>query len=395
MKTKMNFCSLLSFAALAAVGMGPLDNGPSGPSGKIVEVANPAAICRRAETVSVRWADVGVKPGDANVRVWDVVRQLAVPHQDDLEGNLIFSTPLKPLEVRQFIVTTDESVPAADLRTVCWAGYLPLRMDDFAWENDCFAMRAYGPAIMEPDPVGQKLFSSGIDVLCKRVTYPVIATWMDPDHRKRFGSYHKNHGEGMDNYKVGPSRGTGGIAQFAKGEWARSINWAEQKVVMTGPVRAVFELTYKPWGAFGKETRRVTIDRGQCFAKFTATFDGKAPDVLVGPGLDIAAARNHNGCIRVDMENAVISNFEPEDGAFGSIMTAILLCPKAGKAVVASDEMDCLYLLTKPCPEKNGIAYWAGSSWTGAGTFTKGCQWHAYVKNFAAALRAPIVVTVK
>ena len=67
---------------------------------------------------------------------------------------------------------------------------------------------------------------------------------MDPDHRKRFGSYHKNHGEGMDNYKVGTSRGTGGIAQFAKGEWARSINWAEQKVVMTGPVRAVFELIY-------------------------------------------------------------------------------------------------------------------------------------------------------
>ena len=139
----------------------------------------------------------------------------------------------------------------------------------------------------------------------------------------------------------------------------------------------------------------MTIDRGQCFAKFTATFDGKAPDVLVGPGLDIAAARNHNGCIRVDMENAVISNFEPEDGAFGNIMTAILLCPKAGKAVVASDEMDCLYLLTKPCPEKNCISYWAGSSWTGAGTFTKGCQWHAYVKDFAAALRAPIVVSVK
>ena len=44
MKAKMNFCSLLSVAALAAVGMGPLDNGPSGPSGKIVEVANPAAI---------------------------------------------------------------------------------------------------------------------------------------------------------------------------------------------------------------------------------------------------------------------------------------------------------------------------------------------------------------
>ena len=129
-------------------------------------------------------------------------------------------------------------------------------------------------------------------------------------------------------------------------------------------------------------------------AWYTAS-SGLWQKVLVGPGLDIAAARNHNGCIRVDMENAVISNFEPADGAFGSIMTAILLCPKAGKAVVASDEMDCLYLLTKPCPEKNCISYWAGSSWTGAGTFTKGCQWHAYVKDFAAALRAPIVVSVK
>ena len=393
---KAELLAVSAFATLAALAMEPLDNGQSGPVGKVVEVANPIAVRRPAETISVKWADVGVKPGDSAVRVWDVVRQAAVPHQDDMEGNLIFSTALEPNEVRQFIVTTDASVSAADMRTVCWAGYLPLRMDDFAWENDRFAMRAYGPVIMEPAPKGQKLVSSGIDVLCKRVPYPVMATWMDPDHHKRFGSYHRNHGEGMDNYKVGPSRGTGGIAALSKGEWTRSENWAEQKVLMTGPVRAVFELTYRPWGAFGKETRRVTIDRGQCFAHLTATFEGTAPDgVLVGPGLDVAAERHHNGCVRVDMENAVISNFEPEDGAVGSIMTAILLDPKAGKAAVTSDEMDCLYLLTKPCAKANRIGYWAGSSWTGAGLFTKGCQWHAYVKDFAAALRAPVTVTVR
>ena len=394
MKNALMVC-LASAACVAAVAMGPLDNGFSGPAGKVVEVANTLAVCRPAETVSVKWERLGIRPGDANVRVWDVVRQTALPHQDDLEGNLIFSTPLAPNEVRQFIVTTDAKVPPADLRTVCWAGYLPLRMDDFAWENDRFAMRAYGPVIMEPAPKGQKLVSSGIDVLCKRVSYPVLATWMDPGHQERFGSYHVTHGEGMDNYKVGPSRGTGGLAQFVRGEWARSVNWAEQKVVMTGPVRAVFELTYRAWGAFGQETRRVTIDRGQSFAQFTAIFAGKAPDVLVGPGLDLAVARNHAGDVRIDLENATLSNFEPEDGAVGSVMTAILLDPKAGKAVVASDEQDCLYLLAKPCAVRNCIGYWAGSSWTGAGQFVKGCQWHAYVKDFAAALRAPVKITVR
>lgn len=386
---------VMAFAAATALAMGPLDNGFAGPAGKVVEVANPVAIARPAETISVRWADVGAKPGSGGVRVWDVVRQATVPHQDDQEGNLIFSTSLAPLEVKQFIVATDASVPAADLRTVCWAGYLPLRMDDFAWENDCFAMRAYGPAIMEPAPTGQKLVSSGIDILCKRVRYPIMSTWMDPGHRQRMGSYHQNHGEGMDNYKVGQSRGTGGISQFDKGVWARSNNWAEQKVVMTGPVRAVFELTYRPWGSFGKETRRVTIDRGQCFARFTASFKGAVPDVLAGPGLDVAADRNHNGDIRVDMAQAFISNFEPCDGAMGSIMTAILLDPSAGPAKVAADDLDCLHLLVKPCAKTASISYWAGSSWTGAGVFTKACQWHGYVRDFAAALRAPVNVTVK
>ena len=392
---KRNMMMMCLAAAGAALAMGPTDNGFSGPNGKVVEVTNPIAVCRPAETISVKWADVDAKPGDRGVRVWDVVLQKTIPWQDDQEGNLIFSTPLAAEEVRQFIVTTDPRVEQADLRTVCWAGYLPYRMDDYAWENDKFGMRAYGPVIMEPAPAGQTLISSGIDVLCKRVSYPIFTTWMNPDHIKRFKSYHKNHGEGMDNYKVGTSRGTGGIAQFEGGVWSRSINWAEQKTIMTGPVRAVFELTYKPWGKFGKETRRVTIDRGQCLAKFCAVFEGPAPDTLVGPGIDVAAARNHNGDIKVDMENAIISNFEPKDGAFGNIMTAIMLCPKAGKAVVASDDCDCLYLLAKPCAKKNAIGYWAGSSWTGAGQFTKSCQWHAYVKDFAAALRAPVTVVVK
>ena len=364
--------------------------------GKTVVVENPLDVARPAETVSVKWADLGLRPGDTAVRVWDVAACVPVAFQDDAKrGALLFSTALAAKETRTFRILSDASLPQADLSIVCWSQYLPERMDDFAWENDRFGARAYGPVIMQPAPAGQKLVSSGIDIINKCVPYPVLHRWFV--ERTGEGSYHRDHGEGMDNYKVGPSRGCGGLGARGADGWAFSVNWSKAKMIQCGPVRTEFELTYPAWGGFGEETRRVTLDRGQFFAHYRPRFRGQAPaGVQVGPGLDCGAARQHDGQIARDLAAGWIANWEPDgvDGAdTGSIATAILLDPADAPAATATDALGCEYLF--PSAGRTSLGYWAGATWSGAGAVKDAKAWHARVRDFAAALRNPIKVSIR
>lgn len=168
-------------------------------------------------------------------------------------------------------------------------------------------------------------------------------------------------------------------------------------MIQSGPVRTEFELTYPAWGGFGQETRRVTLDRGQFFAHYTARFAGKAPaDVKVGPGLDCGQARQHDGTIVDDLKQAWIADWEPEnvDGKdTGTIATAVLLDPTMGPATTETDELGCRYLF--PATAGKGISYWAGATWSGAGRVKDAKAWQRVVKEFAMALRAPVKVSLR
>ncbi len=139
-------------------------------------------------------------------------------------------------------------------------------MDDHAWENDRIAFRVYGPMLMEKPPRGEGLVSSGIDVWVKRTRNPVIDNW----YQSR--AYHKDRGEGLDYFHVGTSRGCGGIGVLAGGVLHYSRNWATQKTLANGPVRAITEITYEPWscgkGLSVAETRRIILDAGSDLNRF-------------------------------------------------------------------------------------------------------------------------------
>ncbi len=365
--------------------------------GKTVVVENPIDVARPAETVSVKWADLGLKAGDTAVRVWDVAANVPVAFQDDRKnGALIFSTALAANERKEFQILADATLPQADLSIVCWSLYLPERMDDFAWENDRFGARVYGPIIMQPAPLGQKLVSSGVDIINKCVSYPVLHRWFV--QRTGEGSYHKDHGEGMDNYKVGPSRGCGGLGMLSGEDWKFSINWSKTKVIQCGPVRTEFEITYPGWGGFGGETRRMTLDRGQFFAHCLPRFKGKMPaGAKVGPGLDCSQARSHNGDIARDLNAGWIANWEPDgvDGKdTGSIATALILDPVGVPATTAVDKLGCEYLFP-PANRATKFGYWAGATWSGAKAVKDAKAWHALVRDFARGLRNPVKVSLK
>jgi len=378
----------------AAVELRTLIVADAHPARKTVEVTNPLGLFRSAETVSLDWSTLGLKAD--KVRVFDVRNGAVLPHQfvdangDGAPDQLIFRTSTLARQSRAFWVFESDTVPAAPTAAVCFSRYVPERMDDVAWENDRMAYRIYGPKLAEPAPAGEGLFSSGVDVWCKRVRHPVIDAWYAS------GKYHEDRGEGMDYYKVGTGRGCGGLGVFSSGACAVSRNWASQKHLADGPVRTVFEVTYAPWacgnGATIAETRRVSLDAGSHLTRFESRFTLTGTNgVAGGPGLDVSAQHLHNGVLAANPEQGWLTNAEPEQKGKGSLATAIVL-PQSG--ALTSDGLGNVYLLGALTADKPFVWY-AGAGWSGAGDFVTPESWNRYVSSFAAALRSPLRVAVK
>jgi len=364
------------------------------PNRKTVDVVNPLPLYRAAETISLDWPKLGFSAD--KVRVFDVRNSAVLPHQlvdsngDGTPDELIFKTYTLAKQSRSFWVFESDSLPAAPATAICFGRYAPERMDDYLWENDRTACRVYGPVIMKPAPAGQSLVSSGVDIWNKKVRYPIINKWLK---RK---NYHADQGEGMDNYKVGPSRGCGGFGVFNGTNCFVSQNWAAQKHLASGPVRTSFEVTYAPWdcghGTQIAETRRMSLDAGSHFTRFESRFTLTGAEcVRGGPGLDTAKERLHNGIVTAKPEQGWLANFEAEQAKMGSIATAIIL-PVGG--VLATDTLENVYMLCNVTADKP-LVWYAGAGWSGAGDFVKPEYWNTYVSSFAAALRAPLAVTVK
>ena len=111
----------------------------------------------------------------------------------------------------------------------------PERKDDFAWENQLVAYRVYGPALQATGEI-----TSGIDVWSKRVPNFVINTFYQRDAEGQRTknpalSYHKDNGQGLDSYEVGPSRGCGGTAVFADGKLFVSKNYTSLETALHRP----------------------------------------------------------------------------------------------------------------------------------------------------------------
>lgn len=250
------------------------------------------------------------------------------------------------------------------------ARYLPERLDDFCWENPFCGMRAYGPKLAEPRPIGQGLVTSGIDVFNKGVTNVVMVEKILRSLKEDF-SYHTPDGICFDSYTVGAGRGCGGIARRdPDGTWHYDGNWKEQRVLEKTDTKAVFELVYDTY------ILRGTVLSDTPFVKFEATPTVTLPKGSQwGPGLDISPERGHDGIRKIDPLAGYAALYEPKSANW--TMSAIRLDFAHLPASVAFDDKGCVYLLTSADKK---IVFYAGAAWGGAGVFTTAEKWFDFVK---------------
>ena len=400
---KKTFCRCASFILAMTLAVAA--------SALTVTVTHQLPSARPAETITVPWAAVArALPGallqqlavkDATGRslpyqVTNIAPQAKDPSGAGVAyGELIFQHDFAAGEKSATFTIEKISTVAPVFPAQVSARYVPERLDDFAWENDKIGHRTYGPALAAPALPGiskEVLVTSGLDVWCKRVSYPIVDRWYNKGH----DHYHKDEGEGMDMYQVGASRGCGGTGVWVNQQLYVSRNYKSWKVIANGPIRAIFELTYEAWPAAGlmvSEVKRFTVDAGHNLDLIESTFTVTgAKEITVGIGLNKTPTDK-------GQEPQITLTPNPADGSLtqwvvqktnGSLGTAVIV--PAGFLGLAEDERN--HLLLAKVATGQPLRYYAGAGWSKAGEFSTAQAWHDYVAAWAARAAWPVQIVL-
>jgi hypothetical protein len=389
-----------------------------------VTITNPVNFRRESETVELNLKDVAARlhlnRSTGHFAVMDVDSShtldfqlyASVPGQPP--DKLLFQVNIGPNETRTYYVVDASLVPALPKPIVrTFARYVPERYDDFAWESDRITFRMYGQGLMTAP--GDELTSSGVDVWIKR-TRDLIANQLYLTKR-----YHDLNGVAMDDYRVGTSRGDGGLGIWDGERLYVSKNYKEWKLITTGPIRSVFELTYEPWeagdGRTVSETKRISIDAGSWMSKAESIFQSNRKGPLtIGVGLaERSCGPNGVEIIAEDSIEGWMTYWQPEDRPKGQIGVAVIL-PSGSVEKFTNDDPnlpDSVIHAVVPQPTVEGappirdflaitsvqvgkpFTYYFGACWNLSGDFTDPSQWNDYVRRFAERRDTPLKILLQ
>lgn len=351
-----------------------------------IEVTNPTPIERDDETVEIAWSQIarieGVTP--RNVVVTDDEGD-QIPSQVIFYGtqepqSLIFQVDADAMQTRSFSIDKGDRRP---YKAKAYGRYVPERLDDYAWENDKVAFRAYGPAL-ETAP-GEMLATPGFDTWVKSTDELVL------DMRYKRGNYHHDYGDGMDCYKVGRTLGAGASAPIVDGKLRLSRNYATQQTLDNGPLRTTVRFTYAPFDVAGTQvalTKIISLDAGTHFNRIEDIYEGTFDSLPVAAGFvrhDVKTMRTGDGWL--GMEEAASDSKQPEqdgDIYLGVVLPGARILPdSAGHAVAVKS--------VKP---GESLTYYAGSGWSRGGVDDM-ADWVEQIAQAEAAVTAPLQVSIR
>ncbi len=185
---------------------------------------------------------------------------------------LAFQIDLKPQQTRVVTISYGEGDRIWRLR----AGYpqrtnalFSRKIEGLGWESDRNAFRVYFDK------------RNAIDLYGKRRPTMQLRMFASPDY-----AYHDESPEGRDVYKIGGAIGIGAVAALVNGkvEKVAEVKGRQWRIISSGPVRSIVELTYGGWTLAGQSVTlrsRITIWAGEYGFTHAIAADTPVPGALV------------------------------------------------------------------------------------------------------------------
>lgn len=363
---------------------------------KKISIENNLSIERNSEIIELSKSDlkiddltsVGVKEVQSSELQ---ITQLVDNDGDGTMDVLLFQPKVKgnSKNIYEIVEIKKEERPESEL--VCYSRFVPERTDDYTWENDKVAFRVYGPVAQQIQESGKKggTLSSGVDAWLKKVEYPIINKWYHEELVSKVSSYHKDTGEGCDNFHVGVSRGVGGIAVKNEDEFYYSKNYTKWRTITTGPLRTSFYLEYESWDAGGKlikESKIVSLDKGNNFSKFETSIEG-SESISVGLTL-----HEKDGEVVGNVGNGWVSYWQPHLGS--ELGTAIVAAKGTFKDFekydVETKDLSNAYAHLNVSGSK--VTYYAGFAWKESKQYPTQESWEAHLNLVSEQINNPLIL---
>ena len=396
-----------------------------------ITVKNTIADARNAEMVEVSAQQIIKKlDGEKTFIVTDAEGN-EIPSQITYDGKLIFQTDVA--SKGKTVYYAKKGTPKQYESKVYGRQYRE-RKDDMAWENDLVAFRCYGPSLQRS---GERAW--GYDVWNKRTSKLVLdqrfAMELDAemaracDKLRKMGqgeladdvynaiSYHVDHGNGMDCYKVGPTLGCGTAALLVNNgkDIAYPRCYVSYEILDRGPLRFTVRLAYgreKIEGDEVVETRIISLDAGSMLNKAIVSYKGLSKPMPVATGIIIHnenpdayvlnAANGYMGYEDLGDPNQYKPKYRAKQNKdFGKIYVG---------AVYPSAVNEIKYQAGNNLPGATGhilgistikpeasYTYYFGSGWSRnpETKLNSLADWESYLSTFAKAVKNPLKVTIK
>ena len=282
-------------------------------------VVNNPTDAQRQELVEVNMSDVksklaGIAPKKGEAYIVKNKAGQQIGSQITYDGKLLIDASVRPHGSATYYV----SVGKPYQQKVWTTGALyKIRKDDIAWENDRCAYRVYGPALQR---TGERSF--GTDIWVKNTPDTVVYDRYIKDMQGNIDgdkvdakvkkeeqklknltgaaleaqkakikalkaesreidvttSFHLDHGNGLDPYRVGATLGLGAPGLMVGKDLVLPYCYKTYKILDNGPLRFTVELTYNPSTVGDQknvvEHRIISLDKGSNFNKMTVWYDG-------------------------------------------------------------------------------------------------------------------------
>ena len=413
----------------------------------------------RTELISLNMSEIKEKLGNTTPKKGEAYivknkRGQQIGSQITHDGFLLIDASVRPPGSATYYV----SIGKPYQQKVWTTGALyKIRKDDIAWENDRCAYRVYGPSLQK---TGERSF--GTDIWVKNTPDTVVYERYVKDrngnikgdkidakikallkqektlesqakneknktkaakleaqlktiqaHRKSLQtesnevdiltSFHLDHGNGLDPYRVGATLGLGAPSLMVGKNQILPYCYKDYRILDNGPLRFTVELTYNP-STVGNmknvvEHRIISLDKGSNFNKMTVWYDGLTTPTDFATGFPIHEEDTESKTFAKDYvsyadptDNIEVNNSQVFVGVLfpeGIDNTYYQLFDKKHDGAIGH-----ALGLKRGLKNQQQYSYYFGAAWSKYDVKSY-AEWQIRIKDFLDAQKSPLRVEVK